>query len=74
MYNYKFLNMKNNIHLIIYIFVVGKTMLISSAVYTDVFRNYSVFTFELIILDVDVWLIPMIIMLGKITCHRKSFV
>ena len=60
MYNYKFLEMKNNIHLLIYIFVVGKTMLISSAIYTDVFLNYSVFTCELIILDVDVWLIPMI--------------
>ena len=48
MYNINCLNMKKYTHLLIYIFVVDKTMLISRAVYTDVFQNYSVFTCELI--------------------------
>ena len=45
---------------LINIFVVEKTMLISRAVYTDVSPNYSVFACELMTLDFDVGLIPMI--------------
>ena len=60
MYKIESLNVKKYTHLLIYIFVVEKTMLISCEVYTDVFQNFSVFTCELITFDVDVWLIPMI--------------
>ena len=42
MYNINCLNMKKYTHLLIYIFVVEKTLLISLAVYTDVFQNYFV--------------------------------
>ena len=41
MYKNNCSKMKNYTHLLIYIFVVEKTVLTSRAVYTDVFHNYS---------------------------------
>ena len=46
--------MKKYSYLLIYIFVVEKTMLISRAAYTDVFQNYCGFTCDMITLDFDV--------------------
>ena len=53
-------NKKKYTYPLIHIFVFEKTILISRALYTDVFYYYSVLAYELITLDFDFGLIPMI--------------